>query len=113
MTLWTPALSATDLEVTDVPLPGWDAATASVMTILGSEAWRVHAKLWQQHGDELSPDVSARLKDSSSLTAEDTAAAWQEAQQWDLELVEVFTGVDVLALPTLAAAPPPWRTQGG
>ncbi len=106
------ALSATDLEVTDVPLPGWDAATASVMTILGSEAWRVHAKLWQQHGDELSPDVSARLKDSSSLTTEDTAAAWQEAQQWDLELVEVFTGVDILALPTLAAAPPALEDAG-
>jgi amidase len=100
------ALGATDFQVTEVRLPGWDAATAAVMTILGAEAWQVHAELWQRHGDELSPDVSARLKESSSLTADDVAAAWQQAQHWDIELARVFTAVDILALPTLAAAPP-------
>jgi amidase len=106
------ALAAADFDVIDVPLLGWDAATAAAMTILGAEAWQIHAKLWQQHGDELSPDVSARLQDSSSLTAEDVSAAWQQAQRWDLELANLFTGVAVLALPTLAATPPNLEDAG-
>jgi amidase len=100
------ALRAAGLVMVDVELPGWDAATAAAMTILGAEAWQVHADLWREHGDELSPDVGARLARSSAITAADLAAAWQQGRRWDAELAGVLAGVDALALPTLAAAPP-------
>jgi amidase len=100
------ALRAAGLEMVDVELPGWDAATQAAMTILGAEAWQEHAELWRRHDDELSPDVGARLGRSSAITAADLAAAWQQGRRWDGELAGVLTGVDALALPTLAAAPP-------
>jgi amidase len=100
------ALRAAGLEMVDVGLPGWDAATEAAMTILGAEAWQQHAELWRRHGDELSPDVGARLGRSSSITAADLAAAWQQGRRWAGELAGVLAGVDAVALPTLAAAPP-------
>ncbi len=59
------------------------------------------------HADELSPDVSARLHDASSVTPADLEAAWQRARLWETELAEVFARVDLLALPVLAGPPPP------
>jgi amidase len=100
------ALAATGLEVDEVYLPGWDAATAAAMRILAAEAWRVHAELWRQHGDELSPDVSARLRAASSLTPADVLAAFEQAALWKAELATVFTQVDLLALPTIGGPPP-------
>jgi amidase len=100
------ALAAAGFQVTDLQLPGWDAATAATMYILGAEAWHIHAELWRQHGDGLSPDVRARLESSSSITEAEVATAWRQAKLWVAELAEIFTRVDLLALPTLAAAPP-------
>jgi amidase len=101
------ALAAAGLRIIEVALPGWWPATGAVMRILGAEAWQVHQGLWEQHADELSPDVSARLHDASSVTPEDLAAAWEQAQRWDAELAELFARIDVLALPTIAGPPPP------
>ncbi len=100
------ALRAAGLEMVDVELPGWDAAHQAAMTILAAEAWQVHAELWRRHGDELSPDVGTRLARSAAITDADLAAAWQQGRRWDAELAGVLAGVDALALPTLAAAPP-------
>jgi amidase len=100
------ALAAAELDVIEVQLPGWDAATAAAMDILAAEAWQVHHELWREHADLLSPDVSARLKQAASVSAADVARARQQAGRWDAELAAVFARVDVLALPTLAAPPP-------
>jgi amidase len=100
------ALAAAELDVIEVQLPGWDAATAAVMDILAAEAWQVHQELWRQHADLLSPDVSARLKQAASVSAADVTRARQQAGRWAAELAAVFARVDVLALPTLAAPPP-------
>ncbi len=100
------ALAAAGMEVVDVALPGWEAATAAAMTILRAEAWQVHGGLWRQHADALSPDVSARLRDASATTPAQVEAAWLQAQSWKKELARVFAQVDVLALPTLAGPPP-------
>src|SRR5262249_23757769 len=62
---------------------------------------------WARHADELSPDVRARLADASSVTPADLEAAWQRASLWETELADLFTHVDVLALPVLAGPPPP------
>jgi amidase len=76
------------------------------MRILGAEAWQVHGDLWARHGDELSPDVSARLRDVSSVTPADLEAAWLRARLWETELDNAFARVDVLALPVIAGPPP-------
>jgi amidase len=100
------ALAASGLEMVEVQLPGWNEATAATMTIMAAEAWRVHHDLWRQHGGDLSPDVSARLETAASITGAAVAAAWKVAARWERELAEVFAGVEVAALPTLAASPP-------
>ena len=107
------ALSAAGLGVIDVALPGWWTATAAAMRILAAEAWQVHQALWRQHAAELSRTSSARLRDASSLTPPEVAAAWERAKRWDTELAEVFAQVDVLALPTLAGPPPRSRMPPG
>ncbi len=101
------ALAAAGLRVTDVVLPGWWPATAAAMRILAAEAWQVHRRLWEHHADELSPDVSARLHDASSLTAAELEAAWQRARLWETEVASAFERVDFLALPVIAGPPPP------
>jgi amidase len=100
------ALAAARLHVVDVVLPGWWPATAATMRILAAEAWQVHGRLWADHADELSPDVSARLHDASSVTIADLEAAWERAAVWETELANAFATVDILALPVLAGPPP-------
>ncbi|HET9076797.1 MAG TPA: amidase [Acidimicrobiales bacterium] len=92
--------------VTDVELPGWEAATHAVMVVMSAEAWQVHRRLWEAHRDELSPDVSRRLEMSSMFGAEEVAESWEVARAWADELKRRFAEVDLLALPVLAAAPP-------
>ena len=94
------------VEPTIVRLPGWDAATEATMTILAAEAWATHAELWRDHAADLSPDVAERLEAASDLTAAQVNAAAAAAQLWDAELAAAFERVDLLALPTLADAPP-------
>lgn len=107
------ALLLSGMEVVETPLPGWQEATAAAMTILAFQAWQVHGRLCRLHGDELSQDVAERLRRAASLRAADVAAARRSAHGWEQELSGVWARVDLLALPTLAAAPPtledPWR----
>ena len=102
----------TGASVTTVELPGWDRATHAVMTILSTEAWREHRGLWEEHRDDLSPDVAVRLELSSLLGAAEVAQAWEAARDWAGELRQVFSAVDLLALPVLAAAPPTLEDAG-
>ncbi len=96
----------TGASVVTVELPGWDAATHAVMTVLSAEAWQVHRELWEAHREELSPDVAARLELSSLLGPDEVAQAWEVARSWVSELKAVFSTVDLLALPVIASSPP-------
>lgn len=100
------ALMESGIETTDVQVPGWDAATLAVMTVLCAEAWSVHSELWKASGSDLSPDVGARLEASSYIGKEEAAAAWEQARAWSEELKHIFDQVDAIALPTLADQPP-------
>ncbi len=100
------ALAGAGLEVVDVDLRRWDEATRAAMTVLGAQAWRTHAGLWCSHAGDLSPEVSTRLESSSKISDEQVASAWDEEGRWGEELQAVFGHVSVLALPTLADAPP-------
>ena len=100
------ALKATGIDVNDVEIPDWDAATSATMTILMAEAWSVHADLWRAHAAELSPDVSTRLEAASLISADEVAECWEVARDWARKLTTLFSRVDLVALPTLAADPP-------
>lgn len=100
------ALAATGIEVVEVTLPLWDAATDAAMTVLAAEAWAVHASLWRDHGSGLSPDVAERLASASAITAAQVEGGWAQARAWATEVAVTFQRVDLLAMPTLAEAPP-------
>ncbi|HUE60750.1 MAG TPA: amidase, partial [Acidimicrobiales bacterium] len=100
------ALAGAGMEVVDVELRRWEEANRAALTLLGSEAWKTHAGLWCSHAADLSPEVSARLESSSKISDEDVASARDEEGRWGEDLQAVFGHVNVLALPTLAEAPP-------
>jgi amidase len=100
------ALEATGLAIADVELPGWEEATRATMTILMAEAWAVHGELWRDHAGELSPDVANRLEAASLIDRAEVAACWEEARDWMSTLSTAYRDVELLALPTLATAPP-------
>ena len=93
-------------EVVDVDLPGWGAASEAFNVILMSEAWAVFSQLWRDHRDELSPDVAQRLELGSMIDGHEVAAAWEQARMWATEMTAAFESVDVIALPSMADAPP-------
>ena len=110
------ALSAwaatTGAGVVDVELPGWEAATSAVMTILSAEAWGVHEKLWRDHGADLADDVSRRLEMASLVHPDEVAEAWEVGRSWARELASLLGEIDVLALPVLADAAPTLEDAG-
>jgi Asp-tRNA(Asn)/Glu-tRNA(Gln) amidotransferase A subunit family amidase len=106
------ASAGPDLEVVEIGLPGWEAATEAVGLILVAEAWTVHAELWRGHAAELSPDVAQRLEMGSLVEPSEVAAAWEEARRWTGELAGVLASVDVMVLPVLTDAPPVLEDAG-
>jgi len=92
--------------VVDVDLAGWEEATEATGIVLLSEAWGVHSQLWEEHRDDLSPDVSQRLELASMVERAEVAAAWEVARRWASTLAEAFSSVDLIALPVMAAGPP-------
>jgi amidase len=106
------ALAAAGLAVTETPLPGWAAATAAAMTVLNAEAWATDASLYRDHAADLSPDVADRLAASSEITAASVGAARDHGRVWQAEVAAALAGVDLLALPTLAA-PPAFLSEPG
>jgi amidase len=97
---------STGTKVIEIDLPSWADATHAAMTILLAEAWGVHAKLWKDHSSDLSADVARRLELASLLEPAEVAEAWEVGRDWAGRLSSLFSAVDVLALPTLAEAPP-------
>jgi amidase len=101
------ALAAMGAKVREVELPGWAAATGAFETILAAEAWAVYGSLWATDAARLSPDVASRLEAASRVAPPAVAAAWEEAQRWRRSVSALWPQVEVMALPTLADAPPP------
>lgn len=106
------AAAAPARSVVDVDLAWFEAATDALGVILAREAWTVHSGLWSQHAEELSPDVAARLEMGSRLTDERVETAVRARAAWTADLAGVLAGVDLVALPVLAAAPPPLTDAG-
>ena len=99
-------LAASELDVIDLELPGWGAATAAGATVLIVEAWANDRRLLEQHPEGLGSDVRERLGLGASVTAERLAWARGYKQTWRDELAEAWARVQLIALPTLVMFPP-------
>jgi len=100
------ALAASELEVIDVDLPGWGAATGAGATVLIVEAFFNDRRLLEEHPDKLGDDVRDRLGLGQLVSAERLAEARAFKQTWRDELARAFARVQLLALPTLVMFPP-------
>jgi amidase len=98
--------SISEVEVTEIDLPGWSAATDALAVVLAAEAWAVNGELWESAADQLSPDVAARLEAGSRLDPAVVSAARETARAWAAELEAIWENFDLIALPVLAEEPP-------
>lgn len=99
------ALQRSELEVVDVDLPGWRSAHDAALVVLAAEAYVEDGPLLDRR-DGLGEDVVARLELGASISEAALADARARKLTWLEELAEVFTRVELLALPTLRAWPP-------
>ena len=105
------ALDVAALEVEDIELPQWDAATAAAGILLVSEAWASDRALVMRRPDDIGADVVRRLRLGESIDARGLASARQVTEEWNVGLDTAFRRVDVIATPTLTVFPPP--LEGG
>jgi amidase len=98
--------SISEVEVTEIDLPGWSAATDALAVVLAAEAWAMNGELWESAADQLSPDVAARLEAGSRLDPAVVSAARETARAWAAELEAIWENFDLIALPVLAEEPP-------
>ncbi len=100
------ALAASELEVVDVALPGWDAAGDAGWTVMFHEYWVVDHHLYERDADALGTDIVERMEQARTVTAAAYEAARAHRATWRAELAEAFAQVPVLAWPTIAMFPP-------
>ncbi|WSA89762.1 amidase [Micromonospora sp. NBC_01796] len=98
------ALAAAGLIVSEVRLDGWDASFEAFEAIVLGELWRAHHRLLDADG--LGSFVNDALRAGSTISARQLAAAMSARGEWRAEVAAILERVDLLALPTLVAAPP-------
>jgi amidase len=90
----------------DVPVPGWEDATAQAGLLLVVEAWHSDSALVAAQPDQLGDDVRDRLVLGSSFDDAAIRSAWVAQKEWQATLESVFARVDLLVTPTLTVFPP-------
>ena len=98
-------LAASELEVVEVRLPGWDAACDEAVTVMLHELWRVDRSLYELDAAGIGADVRERLERGRAIGAPAHAAALAHRTAWRAELAGAFDRAPVLAWPTLAGFP--------
>lgn len=101
------ALSSAELTVTDVELPGWQAAGDATAVVLAAEAWREHGALLDADPGGFGAEVAQRVRTGARYTAAEVAAAEAVRAAWRVQLDSVFARVPIVALPTMVGDPPP------
>jgi amidase len=101
------ALAQAELEVHELDLPGWDEAQSAAVTILLAEAWASDRAVLERDPAGVGTDVAERLRMGSRVTDAEVAAARVVQGRWQAALAEAFGRVELIALPTLSAFPPP------
>ena len=100
------ALAASELDVVDIDLPGWQAAWAANGVLLIAEAWEADSHLLEA-GAKLGDDVAMRLELGRDVGADQRAQAEQGRRAFQEELAAAFERVEVIAVPTMPGYPPP------
>jgi amidase len=99
------ALRSSGLVIREMRLPGWDRTWGALDAIILGELWKAHHTLLGAEG--LGSFVNDSLQAAREITTRQWDRAMSERGRWQLEVAAAFEEVDVLALPTLIAAPPP------
>jgi amidase len=98
------ALQASGRTIREVRLPGWDRTWAALDAIILGELWQAHHTLLDAEG--VGSFVNDSLHAGRTITPRQLAQAMSVRARWQAEVIAAFETVDVLALPTLIAAPP-------
>lgn len=98
------ALDRAGITVTEIDLPSFMAAFDAGVSLINSENWAAVGPLVA--GGRIHPAVAARIAAGEHVTAEDLAASEAVRARITAEIDAVLDTVDVIALPTLASAPP-------
>ena len=101
------ALQLAGWDCRELPVPGWDEATAQAGLLLVVEAWHSDAALVAEDPDGIGADVRGRLQLGAAFDDAVVRAAWQAQRDWQATLERIFTEVDILVTPTLTIFPPP------
>jgi amidase len=99
------ALAASELEIVEVDLPGWDAATEAGFAVMFHEYWTVDRHLYEQDRGALGDDIVARMEMGREVTTDAYEAARAHRATWRAELAAAFERAPVLAWPTIAMFP--------
>jgi amidase len=100
------ALAASGLEVIEVELPGWAQATEATIAIASAEALRSHGPILERDPENVGEATRTGLLAGRDLAPQEAPARYRQ-DRWLVELERAFAQADILALPTLAAFPPP------
>ncbi len=108
------ALLRSGLEVIDVDLPGWLAASAACGMIIDAEAVQSNQALLADAArrDLLGDEVRARLDSGATVTSTELARARAAQQPWREALQRALSAVDLLVLPTVPFFPPSLAQAG-
>lgn len=100
------ALAASELEVVEVALSGWDAALDAGWAVMFHEYWLVDHHLYERDRGGLGADIVERMEQGRDVTVAAYEAARAQRAAWRAELAPVFERAPVLAWPTIAMFPP-------
>jgi amidase len=100
------ALRSAEFDLVPVSIPGLDAIIAASITVLDAQAWQANKDLFTASADQLGADVRDRLKQASTVTRAQVAAAEQVIARWRETLDALWQRVDLIAAPTLLGFPP-------
>jgi amidase len=100
------ALAAAGFRVEAVTIPDISTVIAASMTVLNAQAWATNSELVRSAPDRIGKDVLERLGEASKISAASLQAAHLETARWKATLEELWTRVDLLAVPTLLGFPP-------
>lgn len=99
-------LAAAEVEVVELPLPGWDAATQAGWAVMFHEVWQVDRSLYERGADRLGADVRERLEQGRDVPAATYEAGLAHRAVWRDELASAFARAPVLAWPTIGFLAP-------
>ena len=98
------ALARCELEVVDVEVPGFDQAAADWATVFFTELWEADHRLADEDPDGLGDDIKGSLA-LIDLFRDGAPDARARLAAWRPRVAELFTRVELLALPTLPIFP--------